>query len=83
MIWPGLRKSSARAVGEASVRHARARSCAEIPVVTDGSLESTEIVYAVPFGSAFSSTIWGRLSRLAISGDTGAQIKPLVRGKIG
>jgi hypothetical protein len=36
-----------------------------------------EMVYAVPLGSAFSTTIWGRERRRAISEVIGAQIKPL------
>lgn len=76
-MWPGLRKSSGEAEGVARVRQARARSWAEIPVVTEGSAESMETVYAVPLGSAFSMTIWGSWSRLAISGVMGVQIKPL------
>lgn len=60
------------------MRQASARSCADIPVVTDGSLESMVIVYAVPLGSAFSVTICGRSRRVAMSGVMGAQIRPLV-----
>ena len=38
------------------------------------------IVYAVPFGSAFSVTICGRARFVVISGVVGAQIKPLFLG---
>lgn len=43
-MWPGFRKSVVRADGEASVRQARARSWADIPVVMEGSLESMDTV---------------------------------------
>ena len=59
------------------MRHVSARSAAEIPVVTESSLESIVTVYAVHFGSAFSVTICGRARRVARSGVIGAHIKPL------
>lgn len=44
MMWPGRRRESMRAPEDASVRQVRARSWAEIPVVTEASLESIVIV---------------------------------------
>lgn len=76
-MCPGLRKSGARTPGDARVRQVRARSCADIPVVIEGWLESIVMVYAVPLGSVLLVTIWGRERWVAISGVMGAQIRPL------
>lgn len=62
------------------MRHVSARSSADIPVVTESSLESIVTVYAVHFGSAFSVTICGSARRVARSGVMGAHIKPLCFG---
>lgn len=48
---PGLRKLADRALRSARVRHVRALSCDEIPVVVLGSDESIDTVYAVPWTS--------------------------------
>ena len=42
--WPGRRKLVEVEVGEASWRHVRARSCADMPVVTEESEASIERV---------------------------------------
>lgn len=62
------------------MRHVSARSSADIPVVTESSLESIVTVYAVHFGSAFSVTICGSARRVATSGVMGAHIRPLCFG---
>ena len=48
----------------------------------EGSFESTEIVYAVRLGSLFSTTIWGSDRRVASSGSSGAQMRPLRKTKV-
>ena len=74
---PGLRKDDGFAAGDASVRHVSARSCAEIPVVTDESEASIETVYAVRCDSVLSSTIWGSSRSSVMEEAIGAQIRPL------
>jgi hypothetical protein len=46
--------------------------------VVKGDSVSTDIVYAVRFGSWFAETIWGRSRDSQREGDSGAQIRPLV-----
>lgn len=72
-MWPGRLKESGVEEGDAIARQVRALSWAEIPVVTEGSAASMDTVYAVLFGSAFSSTIWGKDSAEHLEGGMGAQ----------
>ena len=60
-----------------SVRMVRARSAAEMPVVTP-SRASTLMVNAVRIRSAFCVVISGSCSRSSISPSIGTQITPLV-----
>jgi hypothetical protein len=46
--------------------------------VVKGDSASTDIVYAVRFGSWFADTICGRLRDSQREGESGAQIRPLV-----
>jgi hypothetical protein len=75
---PGLLKSLFPFDPSANHRHVSARSCAEIPVVTSSLAASTVMVYAVPLGSSFSSTICGRDRAAARTGRRGAHRYPEV-----
>ena len=71
--WPGRDRSAAVAAGSASSRMVRARSPAEMPVVTP-SRASTVTVYAVPRRSWLTRNIGGRSSRSATASVIGTQM---------
>ena len=73
---PGLRNEAAVASLSASVLSASARSCAEMPVVTDGSAASHGDGYAVPRASWFWATICGSSRAVACGARMGAQMSP-------
>ena len=74
-MCPGRVRSSGVEVGSASTRMVRARSAAEIPVVTPVAA-STLIVKAVLRGAVLRSVMSGRLSRSARSSVIGTQTRP-------
>ncbi len=75
---PGRVRSSAFASGSASSRIVRARSAAEIPVVTP-ALASAETVYAVCLRSSLVWCIGGSASRSQSAPVSGTQSTPLVQ----
>ncbi len=73
--WPGETMSSGPLVGSIATATVRARSWAEMPVVTP-SRASIETVKAVPCWASFSTAMGGRRSWRARWGVMARQIKP-------
>ncbi len=71
--WPGRVKSEGRESAAASIRAVRARSAAEMPVLTPCAA-STETVYAVPRRSWLLWYMGGRSSRSQSSAVSGTQM---------
>ena len=74
-MWPGCVRSSGREVGSASTCTVRARSPAEMPVVTPVAA-STLTVNAVPRGAVLSDVICGIPSASRRSPVIAMQIRP-------
>ncbi len=73
--WPGWRRSSGRASVATAARTVRARSCAEMPVVTPSAASMLTVKF-VPCRSSASRTISGNRSRRQRSSVSVRQIRP-------
>ena len=74
-MWPGRARSSGCVAGSTSARTVRARSYAEVPVVTP-RFASTVTVKAVPIGAVLSDTIMLMRSSSRRSPVMGTQMRP-------